>query len=156
MSHSFRLVLSKAALALALLLIVAAPSGAQYLGKPTGPPSRWQSAPIQESVVAEKEMRRVEHLLSGVAATIQELSSTPSTPAGHEEMVTGLGDALRQLQVVHGHLQAMLTDPKVLENRKAALAFSRVHRQLEATATALRTMADSTRRALRDASATSN
>jgi hypothetical protein len=157
MSRTFRLVLSQAALALALVVIAATPSRAQSLGKMTGAPYWPSPRPVQESVVAESEINRVEELLSGIAIAVQELSlSARSLSTDHEAMINGISDALRQLQLVHDHLRTVLTDPTVLQHKKAALSFSRVHRQLEATAVALRKTAESTRRALREATTTSH
>ncbi len=157
MSSASRRAFLSLVLGIASALLVAATSYAQPPSRTTGPPN-WPSAPYvqKETVVDAKEMRRVDELLQGIAETVQELSSTPSALAQHREMIEGMNEALAQLQVVHRHLQAMLADPALLQNHKAAIAFSRVHRRFETTAAALQAMATSTRRAVRDASVGTN
>mgnify|MGYP001170110212 CR=1 FL=1 len=135
MSSASRRAFLSLVLGIASALLVAATSYAQPPSRTTGPPN-WPSAPYvqKETVVDAKEMRRVDELLQGIAETVQELSSTPSALAQHREMIEGMNEALAQLQVVHRHLQAMLADPALLQNHKAAIAFSRVHRRFAKTA----------------------
>ncbi len=138
-------------LGVALVMAVAAPSHAQYLGKPTGPPT-WPTAQQRqrESVVTQKDLRRVDSMLEDVAATMRQVSATPTALEQHGEMIAGMHETLEQLRTVHRHLETMLTDPALLSDRKIALSFSRVHRQLEAMTSALQSMARYTQRAVND------
>lgn len=144
-------------LGVALVMAVAAPSHAQYLGKPTGPPT-WPTAQQrqEESVVTQKDMRRVGTMLEDIAATMRQTSATPTAREQHGGMITAMYETLEQLRTVHRHLETMLTDPSVLKDRKVALSFSRVHRQLETMTTALQSMARHTHRAVSDSAHETN
>jgi hypothetical protein len=95
-------------------------------------------------------------MLEDIAATMRQVSATPTALDEHGEMIAGMHETLEQLRSVHRHLQTMLTDPSVLKDRQVALSFSRVHRQLETTVAALHVMTKSAGRAVRDASAGTN
>ena len=151
MSLTSRRTLLSSIFGVALVMAVAAPSHAQYLGKPTGPPT-WPTAQQRqkESVVTQKDMRRVDTMFEDIAATIQQVSDTPTAREQHGEMITAMHETLEQLRTVHRHLETMLTDPSVLKDREIARSFSRVHRQLETMTTALQSMARHTYRAVSD------
>lgn len=98
-------------------------------------------------MVTAKEMRRVAASLDAIDATMRNIRSMPSAMEEHHALIEGMEETLAQLRSLHAHLEGMFEDPMMAKNPKAALAYSRVYRELDVMTKGLQGMASSVLRA---------